>query len=199
MIGGVEITPQRQRTRTAILDAAAVELARDPAASIGRIATTAGVGRATVHRYFADRAQLQATLVSDSWRLLHDAITQAGLGAGSTLEVIDRIVTAMVDVGDRVLFLFAATEGDVAERDAALAASVDEAVIAEITRGQRTGELDATVAPQWIERVVWSIVYTGLHAARDRLASRHGIADLIRWTLRGAIAARTTPVPPAAP
>jgi AcrR family transcriptional regulator len=195
----VEITSQRQRTRSAILHAAAVELARDPAASISRIATAAGVGRATVHRYFADRAQLQAALVSDSWQMLHDAIGQARLGDGSTLQVIDRIVTAMVDIGDRVLFLFAATEGDVAGHDATVATAVDDAVIAEITRGQRTGELDATVTPQWIERVLWSIVYTGLHAARDGLVPRLDISDLIRWTLRGAIATRTAHDRAAAP
>ncbi|WP_207935840.1 hypothetical protein [Actinomadura sp. KC216] len=62
--------------------------------------------------------------------------------------------------------------------------------MAEIERGQRDGDLDATVPAQWIERIVWSIVYTGLHAVGDGLVARHGVDDLIRRTLRGAISAR---------
>ncbi|MFB6698360.1 hypothetical protein [Streptomyces rubiginosohelvolus] len=56
--------------------------------------------------------------------------------------------------------------------------------------GQREGELDATVPAQWIQRMVWSIVYTGLHATGVGLVARDGVDDLIRWTLRGAISAR---------
>jgi AcrR family transcriptional regulator len=186
----MELSPQRQRTCRAILDAAAGEWAQDPAVSLGRIATAAGVGRATIHRYFPDREHLRSALVSDSWAALHTAIVEAAPGAGSVLEVIDRIVSAMVHVGDRVLFLFASTEGSPSDGDTSIAGAVDEILIAEIERGQRDGELDATVPAQWIERMVWSIVYTGLHAAGDGLIARHGVDDLIRWTLRGAISAR---------
>lgn len=38
--------------------------------------------------------------------------------------------------------------------------------------------------------MVWSIVYTGLHATGVGLVARDGVDDLIRWTLRGAISAR---------
>lgn len=105
----MELSPQKQRTRRAILDAAAGEWAQDPAVSLGSIAEAAGVGRATVHRYFPDREHLRSALTSDSWAALHAAIVEAAPGSGSVLEVIDRIVSAMVHVGDRVLFLFAST------------------------------------------------------------------------------------------
>ncbi|MFI2118322.1 TetR/AcrR family transcriptional regulator [Streptomyces rubiginosohelvolus] len=186
----MELSPQKQRTRRAILDAAAGEWAQDPAVSLGRIAAAAGVGRATVHRYFPDREHLRSALTSDSWAALHAAIVEAAPGAGSVLEVIDRVVSAMVHVGDRVLFLFASAEGNPSDADTPVANAVDELLVAEIERGQREGELDATVPAQWIQRMVWSIVYTGLHATGDGLVARHGVDDLIRWTLRGAISAR---------
>ncbi|MGP4023061.1 TetR/AcrR family transcriptional regulator [Actinomadura sp. 3N407] len=186
----MDLSPQRQRTYRAILDAAAREWAQDPAVDLGRIAAAAGVGRATIHRYFPDRKRLQSALVSDSWDALHTAIVEAAPGTGSVLQVIDRIVTAMVHVGDRVLFLFATTGGSLSNADASIAGAVDEILIAEIERGQQDGELDATVPAQWIERMVWSIVYTGLHAVGDGLVARHGVDDLIRWSLRGAISAR---------
>ncbi|MFJ7529477.1 TetR/AcrR family transcriptional regulator [Streptomyces griseus] len=186
----MELSPQKQRTRRAVLDAAAGEWARDPAASLGRIAAAAGVGRATVHRYFPDREHLRSALTSDSWAALHAAIVEAAPGSGPVSEVIDRIVSAMVHVGDRLLFLFASAGDDPSPADAEVAGAVDEILVAEIRRGQRGGELDSTVPAEWIQRMVWSIVYTGLHATGDGLVARHGVDDLIRWTLRGAIGAR---------
>ncbi|MFC8701027.1 TetR/AcrR family transcriptional regulator [Streptomyces anulatus] len=186
----MELSPQKQRTRRAILDAAAGEWAQDPAVSLGSIAAAAGVGRATVHRYFPDREHLRSALTSDSWAALHAAIVEAAPGSGPVLEVVDRIVSAMVHVGDRVLFLFASTGEEPSRADASIAGAVDEILVAEIRRGQQGGELDSTVPAQWIQRMVWSIVYTGLHATGDGLVARHGVDDLIRWTLRGAISAR---------
>jgi AcrR family transcriptional regulator len=177
-----------QRTRHAILDAAADVFARDPRATIGDIAAAAGVGRATVHRYFSDRGRLHAALVTDSWAKLHGAIRDAALDAGSAEAAIERLVAAMVHVGNRILFLFATTEGASSAEDAPVAAEVDDAVLAMIRRGQDNGEFDGAVPAEWIERVLWSVVYAGLHAARDHVVPRHGVVPLVAKTLRGAIA-----------
>jgi AcrR family transcriptional regulator len=192
------LSSQRARTRQAILDAAAAEWVQNSAASLSRVARTAGVGRATVHRYFPDRQHLHRVLVADSWAALRAAIDQAGPGTGSALEVIERIVSAMVHVGDRVRFLFTTTEGVPSDADARLAADVDDVVIAEIERGQRDGTLDAAVPARWIELIIWSTVYTGLHAAADGLVPRHGVDDLIGRTVRRAIGTHplTTPQHP---
>lgn len=189
------LSPQRVRTRQAILDGAAKEWAHDPNVGLARIAATAGVGRATIHRYFPDREHLHLSLVSESWETLHQAIQQAAPGTGSALEVIERIVSAMVHAGDRVRFLFTATEGTASDADAPIARAVDALVIGEIERGQREGILDATVPAGWIERIIWSTVYTGLDAASDGLVARHGVEDLIRRTLRRVVESQ----PPARP
>lgn len=189
------LSPQRVRTRQAILDGAAKEWAHDPTVGLARIAATAGVGRATIHRYFPDREHLHLSLVSESWETLHQAIQQAAPGTGSALEVIERIVSAMVHAGDRVRFLFTATEGTASDADAPIARAVDALVIGEIERGQREGILDATVPAGWIERIIWSTVYTGLDAASDGLVARHGVEDLIRRTLRRVVESQ----PPARP
>lgn len=52
----------KERTRRAILDAAAAVLARNPAASIGEIAEAAETVRSTVHRHFPERADLISAL-----------------------------------------------------------------------------------------------------------------------------------------
>lgn len=189
------LSPQRVRTRQAILDGAAKEWAHDPNVGLARIAATAGVGRATIHRYFPDREHLHLSLVSESWETLHQAIQQAAPGTGSALEVIERFVSAMVHLDDRVRFLFTATEGAASDADAPIARAVDALVIGEIERGQREGILDATVPAGWIERMIWSTVYTGLDAASDGLLARHRVEDLIRRTLRRVVESQ----PPARP
>jgi AcrR family transcriptional regulator len=183
----MDLSPQRARTRQAILDAAAAQWSRDPTASLGDIAAVAKVGRATIHRYFSDRHVLYAALVSDSWRTLRAMVEDAGPATGSALEVIQRIVTAMVHAGDRVRFLFTATEGTPSEADAGIAKEVDDILLAEIERGQREGTLDAAVPARWIELMIWSTVYTGLQAVSDGLIPRHGADQLIRRTLRRAV------------
>ena len=180
----MDLSPQRTRTRRTILDAAAAQWSRDATVSLGSVAAAAGVGRATLHRYFPDRQVLYAALVTDSWTTLRTAIEHAGPSSGSALEVIQRIVTAMVHAGDRVRFLFATTEGTPLETDAGIAHEVDQLILAEIERGQREGTLDSTLPARWIELIIWSTVYTGLQAADDGLVPRHGVDDLIRRTLR---------------
>lgn len=187
----MELSPQRARTRRAILDAAAAQWSADPMASLGQVASAAGVGRATIHRYFSDRLALHAALITDSWTVLREAIEAARPGADSAMDVIQRVVTAMVYVGDRVRFLFTATEGTPSEADAGIAHQVDELVLAEIERGQREGTLDSTVPARWIELMIWSTVYTGLQAAADGIVSRHGVDALVRRTLYRATSARS--------
>ena len=71
-----------------------------PTASLSRIASAAEVGRATIHRYFPNRAALHAALMTDSWSVLRGAIEAAHPGVDSVMDVIQRIVAAMVYAGD---------------------------------------------------------------------------------------------------
>lgn len=182
----MDLSPQRARTHRAILDAAAAQWSADPTASLGHIASAAGVGRATVHRYFPDRSALHTALITDSWTVLREAVEAAHPGKGSAMDVLQRIVTAMVHAGDRVRFLFSTTETTPSEADAGIAQQVDELVLTEIERGQHEGTLDSKVPARWIELMIWSTVYTGLQAAADGLVSRHGMEALVRRTLHRA-------------
>lgn len=183
----MELSPQRARTRQAILDAAAAQWSQDPTANLSRIASAAEVGRATLHRYFADRQALHIALATDSWTSLLRAVEAAQPAADSASEAIQRVVTAMVYAGDRVRFLFRTTEGTPSEADAGIAQQADELMLAVVERGQNEGTLDSTVPTRWIQLLVWSTVYTGLQAAADGLVPRHGVDAMIRRTLHRAI------------
>ena len=94
------------RTATAILDAAAHVLSENTSSSnMADVAAAAGVSRATLYRYYPDRESLLRALASQA---LADAATRlgdAGLERAPVEEAIERIVRALVAVGDRYAVL----------------------------------------------------------------------------------------------
>jgi AcrR family transcriptional regulator len=94
------------RTRAAILHATASVLAANRLATLPEIANAAGVGRTTLHRYFADRETLIYEATLDSIRVLLETANEAAVDQGPAIEAMRRVIAALVSVGDRVLFLF---------------------------------------------------------------------------------------------
>ena len=70
------------------------------------IATVAGVGRTTLHRYFADRETLIYEATLDSIRVLTEAVHEAATDDGPAVDAMRRFITAAVSVGERLVFLF---------------------------------------------------------------------------------------------
>jgi AcrR family transcriptional regulator len=175
----------RGRTRRAILDAAATALAHDRAATLADIASAADVGRSTLQRYFPDREELIGAVVADSLRALGQAAAEAALDQGPPSEAMRRLVTAMVDVGDRVLFLY----GDprVLERAGETTAGGSPEVIRLIERGQADGVFDPDVDAAWIEHVLWALVYAGCDAAGRGTLARHAAATTVIHTFENGV------------
>ncbi|MFE3492669.1 TetR/AcrR family transcriptional regulator [Streptomyces sp. NPDC059175] len=180
----------RSRTRRAILDAASSVLARDRRAPVAAIAKAADVGRSTLHRYFPDREQLVLTAALDSLEMIDGAVRDAATDEGAPAEAMRRLTTALVGLGDRLLFVFgdpqlieevAAEEGG--EGD------VEPLVLALISRGQLEGVFDSGVSAEWIMQVLWAMVYAGAEAAQRGTVPRHGVtAHVIRTLERGILA-----------
>ncbi|MET7957307.1 hypothetical protein ACWC9F_32470 [Streptomyces sp. NPDC001110] len=64
---------------------------------------------------------------------------------------------------------------------------LDDPVIALIKRGQAEGPFDPDVTPAWIQRVLWSLVYTGYQDAEACGLPRHGIVSAVIRTLENGI------------
>jgi TetR/AcrR family transcriptional regulator, mexCD-oprJ operon repressor len=96
---------QHDRTASAILDAAAHVLAERGDASMAEVATAAGVGRATVYRYYPSREALLQALADAALREAGERLADAGLDRAAVPEAIERIVRAVVGVGDRYIVL----------------------------------------------------------------------------------------------
>src|SRR3989441_12396777 len=125
--------PRYDRTRAAILDAAAHALSEHGGrTSMADVAAAAGVSRATLYRYYPDREALLGALAS---RALADAaarLADAGLERAPVEEAIERIVRALTAVGDRYAVLVREqVEGDPDEIERLIAS----AMLAVFTRG----------------------------------------------------------------
>jgi AcrR family transcriptional regulator len=176
----------RSRTRGAILAAAASVFARDRTATLPDVAKAAGVGRTTLHRYFADRESLIEATLEDSVQAIQRSIADAALDQGPPLDAMRRAVAAMVAVGDRLLFVFGdprVPKGYVTPDGAA----PRDPVIDLIKRGQVEGAFDPEVSARWIQHVLWVLVYRGCEDADMGELPRHGITATVTRTLENGI------------
>ena len=184
-----QLSGVQARTRAAILAATASALAVNRTATMPEIASAAGVGRTTLHRYFADRETLIHETTLDSIRVLMEAVDEAATEDGPAAEAMRRFITAGVSIGERLVFLF----GDPAVlRDIPPVQSPnEEAVITLITRGQHEGAFDPDLDPAWIWHALYALILRGCEQAIAGALPRHTVAPLIIRTFeRGVSPAR---------
>jgi TetR/AcrR family transcriptional repressor of lfrA len=170
----------RGRTRKAIIDAAMTVLADNPAAPLSDIASAAGVGRSTLHRYFAERADLIRALALHVHELSNAAIVEAEPECGSPLAALRRVVEGQLDLGPIVVYVY--TE-PIINADTELMAHLDtgDEVIAEMLRKVTTQP--ATAPPGWARRAFWALLNAGYQAAKEDGTPKHRIVDAIMTTL----------------
>ena len=96
----------RTRTRQAILAAAVTVFARDPSASLGEVAAAAGVGRTTLHRYFAERSDLLSALAIHLLEAVAAAMERAAPTLGPAPEALGRVCREYFELGDVLTVLF---------------------------------------------------------------------------------------------
>jgi AcrR family transcriptional regulator len=183
----------RSRTRRAILSAAASMLARNPVATLAEIADAAEVGRTTLHRYFPDRDGLINATIDDSLQAIERSVTHAALDQGPPQEAMRRLVAAMVDVGDRLMFLFGDPRVLEGYPSAGPPMTSEDPTIALIERGQADGVFDPQVSAVWIRHVLWALVYTGVEEAASGRLPRHGVTATVIRTFENGIVVDTSP------
>lgn len=183
-VASQELTGLQARTRAAILDATASVLARDRTATLPEIAAAAGVGRSTLHRYFADRDLLIHQTTLDSIRAIGEATASAATDVGPALEAMRRLITTLVPHGDRIVFLFA---DPVVLRDIPAEQQPDHGPISSlIDRGRREGVFDAELSVEWIRIALFGLLVRGCREAAHGVVPRHSVVtSLIRIFERG--------------
>ena len=182
----------RDRTRAAIIDSAAAVFAeRGKAASMEEIATTAGVGRATLYRYFSNREELLGAMADASVEELAARIEQAHLEAIPFEEGLARLARAIIATGSK----YAALNGDTAKHSETYP-QFDSRVLEPIRALFRRAIADGSVSDDLPSDVLIDLFSGLIKGALDATASgRHGIeeaaATVTTFFLYGASAPRT--------
>lgn len=184
-------------SRDAVLAAAQRCLNIDPTASMAQIATAAGIGRATLHRHFANRDVLIHEIGSrslDRWEDSLAAVRIAEVAASGEPDLLraaldDLLVRFVDDLED---FGVALTDTTVAnapvlrERGARLF----EQEVVLYAAAQEAGLIRSDVSARWIGHAVYGL----LVSVRDGLSAgdlaRRDAADLLRSTLLDGLVAR---------
>ncbi|MGX7828642.1 TetR/AcrR family transcriptional regulator [Actinokineospora sp. 24-640] len=176
----------KARTRRAILDAAVSVLTADPAASLADIASAAGVGRTTVHRYFPERADLIAALSRSAWDQVTMATERARVVDGPAAEALDRLCQEYFDLGQTLMLVFNDPQ-QYAAGEWETCGSADQALLDLVERGHQDGSIDPRLSPLWVQSVLWSMLYSAWQYTQDTSVSRHQALDMCRHTLRKAV------------
>jgi len=185
----------RTRTRRAILDAAVVVFAKRRNASLSEVAAEAKVARSTLHRYFADRAELVFALAEDVLVGFERAIADAELDQGPPLEAFRRLVVGYSALGQRIFFLFNEPtfyqpdpDPDVARFFEKLE-QASKPIEALIDRGHREGVFAANLSVDWITRILMWMVFIGWEAVEENALSRLAAPATILQTIETGILA----------
>lgn len=160
----------RDRTAAAIIDSAATVLAeRGEAASMEEIASVAGIGRATLYRYFANREELLDAMAAAGVQELAARVRDADLEAVPFEEAIARLARGILATGSKYIAL---SRDSVKRTDAYPSAEVKvmEPMRAVFRRAVADGSLRAELRPD-----VLMDLFTGLiRGALETTASGRG-------------------------
>ena len=176
----------RVRTRRAILDAAVSALTRNPQAALADIAVVANVGRSTVHRYFPERSDLLAAIGVDATEKIAAATVRARLGESSAPDALTRLVQEYFELGDLLLLVINRPDMfDIGDWDTETDA--DRALILTIKRGHVEGTVDTKLDPEWIQHLLWGLLFSSWELTRLARAPKHHALSQCVYTLAKAI------------
>ena len=172
----------RPSARDAIVEAAFQTFNRRPGASLGDVARNAGVGRATLHRYFRSRDVLMIELARIATAELNTAVEQAVTDATSHTDGLQRALTAIIPLAERQWFL----AHEQVDQDQSIAAAYEQerqALRASIDAAKGEGTFDAAVSTKWIATVFDNLIYSAWTMVRDDEATASQAADMAWRTL----------------
>jgi AcrR family transcriptional regulator len=170
------------RNRDAILEAAIQVLGAQPEAGIAEVAAAAGVGRATVYRHFASRDELIEALRERAGEEARLRFAAARVDDGDPVEALQRIVVAMLALGDRYRVIFPQDQKPNRPRSEVLL----EPLTRLIARAQAEGAIDPQVPPTWVIATLRALLRTAVGEIEARRLPRDGAAErVVRTLVRG--------------
>jgi len=168
--------------RSTILDAAIRVLAAQPTATLQEVAVEAGVGRATLYRYFPNREALIIALAETS--LAETAAISEHLREHSECpqDYFEALLTALLEQGEKYHYL--STDSS-ALNDPQINTAYAEQLerMHDLVRQlQQEGVLDGTLPSRWVNQLLDGLIYSAWQYAQATGTSE-GLAGLVLRSL----------------
>ncbi len=171
--------PRATRTRRAILAAAAVALSRDSGATLAAVADEAGMARATLNRYFPQRADLLRGLAEDAIDRISATVEACRPDEGPVPDVLARVAEALLPLAAELRFLETGADlfalPEMVDRWYSSAAAVE----AVVRRGQTEGSIRSEVSATWVTDLFLGAVWTAADAVYDGRLARQDAPRLV--------------------
>ena len=167
------------RTRRAVLDAATLVLSKDSGASLAEVATVAGVGRTTLHRYFPTREALVRALVGDALDRVAQAITDAQPDEGPVLAALQRVADTVIPQGPSLRFLYAEPSVYAAHEMMRRWYDALEPLAQAVRRGQADGSIHTTLPASWVVDLLAGTILTAWDSVEEGRLARHEAPRLV--------------------
>lgn len=177
------------RTNLAILDAAIATWAQDSGASLGTVASAAGVGRTTLHRFHPDRAALIAAVDAEVRERFSAATERARIDEGRAMGALHRLCVEYLTLGEALRLVFADNSViDPGEWDTGAASHAN--LIALFARGQQDGSFDTVLDAEWMVLTMWFLLCGAWMVMVEADLSRADVTGMLMRTLAGAVGAK---------
>ena len=164
-------------------------LSRNPGASLAEIAVAAGVGRATLHRYFPTRDELLRSLALTAIAEMDAAAEEATRDAETYGDALRATLEALIPLSTRHGFLANEPIGDDPELTREYARQNDE-VRELVDAAKNEGVFDTAVSTAWIVQAYEYLLYAAWETVNDGEATASQAANLAWHTLTAGLGAR---------
>lgn len=176
------MTTIRPTAREALIEAGFAVLSRNAGASLAEIADAAGVGRATLHRYFPTRDELLRSLALTAITEMDAAAEDAAQDAESYSDALRASLEALIPLSTRHGFLANEPIGDDPELAREYARQKEE--VRELVEAAKSeGSFDATVPTTWIVHAYEYLLYAAWESVNEGEATANQAANLAWRTL----------------
>jgi AcrR family transcriptional regulator len=181
------LSVRTEKTRAAVLEAGARLLARNPRATLGDVASEAGVGRATLHRHFKSRDALIEALALDALEATDQACASIDYYGQAASISLRETIAAIVPLGAKYAFLSyqsisADDDSPVGERLRRQNTQMRELI--EAARDEGMFAKDIPIA--WLASSIDSLIYAAWDAvSRGDVAANDASSLILRTLERG--------------
>jgi len=166
-------------------------LTTNPGASTGEIAASADVSRATLHRVFGNRDELQEQVYGWMLKRCDQVFDSAGIDREPVLEAFERLVQDSYPLAQSWWLLIASPS---LEKIPALGEAIeaqDERLDRFFIRGQEEGVFRPDLPPRWLAYSMGSQVMSAWYLVDEGLAGARDVPRLVRIATLDGISART--------